>query len=485
MSKPIQQILEDLYLIDPTLKEKEKDLINVITVLLESKPQMEIDQAFVKRLREELIPQKTKKNFMKFPFMSRLNYAIGGGIIALVIAIPLVNYFQTFGGDSSINTEDLFTTISSNGFGALYFDTSDGESLSGRDAVAATEELGIGAGGGGGVFSEDMMIAPYISKSYSYHYDGTFDVSSVSSLVYRQVLGDISLSMVDTQIKNLSLGNFSFSNFDQAKVQNMTIVEDKDDGYSIQIDLTYGTIYLTKSWQRWEEPALYEAMTAEQMPENGEIISIAQDFLEDYQIDTSFYGEPIVQDEWRKYSEEDSYISEMVGVVYPRLIDGLEVWNLYGSPSGLYVYVNARTGTVESANWTLFNEFERSSYELVSGMEELAEVIEQGGLYQYQYEDAQELYDISLGEPRVVLAEYSQYIDGSYDTLYVPALSFAIQDVPEGADVYVNYVVVPLVKDILEQGRDDVYPVIMEVTEEAIEGEIDLPTIEPMIETME
>jgi len=393
--------------------------------------------------------------------------------VTIAILLPLLYLFQTGAFSFLSFDKDVYTDLSTNGFGELL---SDEESFA-EASRSILEEEATGFGGGG-VMSDAKEIAPYpyISKAYAYHYEGSYPLSDLSNKVYRQVTEDLSLYSLEAQIKKTTIGNFSFSYLDQPKIQNIMVSEDKENGYSLQVDALYGTVYLTRNWQSWDESDVHEAMTLDQIPANEEIIMVAQTFLQEYGIDISSYGNPVVQDEWFNFaSGVDGYIPEIIGVVYPRVIEGVEVWDLYGSPTGLLVYVNVRTGTIDSANWSIGHSFERSSYDLVSELDEVSSLIEQGGLYQYQYEFADVTYDITLSEPTFVLAQYTQYKGNEFSTLYLPALAFPISEKPEGAEIFSDHVVVPLVKEFLSESGNDRYPILLE------EGvrEVDVPVISP------
>lgn len=67
MSHKYTHILEELYTLEPTLKEKEKELIRLIESMLSTRPKAVIDESFRLELRQEVMkftgekkPQKQK-----------------------------------------------------------------------------------------------------------------------------------------------------------------------------------------------------------------------------------------------------------------------------------------------------------------------------------------------------------------------------------------------------------------------------------------
>jgi hypothetical protein len=55
MQATIQTILEELYSLEPTLREKEDAIIRIIEKMKADKPNIQIDEAFKAELREKVI----------------------------------------------------------------------------------------------------------------------------------------------------------------------------------------------------------------------------------------------------------------------------------------------------------------------------------------------------------------------------------------------------------------------------------------------
>ncbi len=92
MEQHILDILNDLYELDPELKEKEDELKKIIKELLSSKPVVEIDEEFKNNLKNELIKKlKRKKKKGLFVRFSGKKLAAVASIFSLAIAIVVVN----------------------------------------------------------------------------------------------------------------------------------------------------------------------------------------------------------------------------------------------------------------------------------------------------------------------------------------------------------------------------------------------------------
>ena len=55
MSDTLQSILNDLYELDPEMKKSETDLIPLLRKLVESKPNLELNEQFVANLRNQIM----------------------------------------------------------------------------------------------------------------------------------------------------------------------------------------------------------------------------------------------------------------------------------------------------------------------------------------------------------------------------------------------------------------------------------------------
>src|SRR3989339_627261 len=76
MKNNIKQILKDIYMVDPSLKYREKELVRVIEKLLANKPEIEINDQFIHNLNINI--------------MSKLYYALGGAVV--MIAVMFVSF---------------------------------------------------------------------------------------------------------------------------------------------------------------------------------------------------------------------------------------------------------------------------------------------------------------------------------------------------------------------------------------------------------
>jgi len=86
--KNIDNILQEIYKIDSSLKSKEAELKKIINFILESKPDVEINQEFINDLKNKLIGQFKPKPLGWF---NAFNYKLAGSLIAIIVIAAAAN----------------------------------------------------------------------------------------------------------------------------------------------------------------------------------------------------------------------------------------------------------------------------------------------------------------------------------------------------------------------------------------------------------
>ncbi len=95
-NRQIDNLIEELYKIDASLKDYGPQLKNIITKIVEAKPDVEIDEQFKKELYEELMLKtrelkSVKINIWQRIFAKKISYAFVG-VLAAVIILLGINY---------------------------------------------------------------------------------------------------------------------------------------------------------------------------------------------------------------------------------------------------------------------------------------------------------------------------------------------------------------------------------------------------------
>ncbi|MDD5072058.1 MAG: hypothetical protein PHQ42_04995, partial [Patescibacteria group bacterium] len=208
MKKNIKQILNDIYLIDPSLKSKEGVLVRIIQDLLTVRPQGKIDEKFVNNLRLKLNEERSKLTELKqanknmFKIFSKDFIYAGAAVLSLIALVAFLN-LPNQAGESSIKD------VGVEAFGELVLNPSQNEAagdssaqtLSQPDKVASSPAvpLGLGGGfGGGGVPSSAIAPYPYEITNYKYVYvGGDLGLASGQGNVYRRTVGSVGGQLAD------------------------------------------------------------------------------------------------------------------------------------------------------------------------------------------------------------------------------------------------------------------------------------------------
>ena len=393
------------------------------------------------------------------PQKSRFSTVLGV-IVALLILVPFFLYLLR----DYLPQSDSLTWLGERAFGELSVDQ------------AATEEALTGRGGGGGdasklssypIVTDDFLYPEYIEK-YEYLYEGTLpDLSAIDATVYRRVDQFSLPSSLASAFSNLTLGIVPLSGFNNLELLSFNLQEEGGEGYSMYVDTSSNTISISRGMTYWNVLDYSETLTADDLPSDDVLINLANQFLNQYNIDRSSYGDPTVD---RSYIDPESWVPDTMSVLYPMVVNGSDVWSMWGQPTGMNVSVSLRTDSVDGMYAPGPYTLEASIYELATDPAEILEVASRGGLWEYTPENPTVTYTSKLGEPTLVLAEHYQYTEGGTSSiLYVPALRFPVVETDPDAPYQRTWVIVPLVRDILDEAAPG--PILFEEGLERIEVE--------------
>ncbi len=483
MSLEIQQLLNELYAIDPGLKEHEQEVIAAIKKLQESRPDVPLDDQFIRTLREKLVTSQPK-----VPFLLRINelfhmkraplFMSGAAALSVLVALGAFMTLQNPGGQ--VNG---ITLLSAGAFGSLRGEqasiSTDG--LGGgsaqsaeRSSVASGLALAVPAPTSNPV-ADAKMIAPEYTM-YTYRYTGepiTVPESELS--VYRRIKEVRDGDDVTRLLSRKDFGMIDIGSFKNLKLQSVNLYQDIDDGYVMTVDLREGNISFYADWNRWFAkdgcsvgPCKWtEPVPLNELASDEEFVRIANAFLKTHGVDTGSYGTPIVDKEWRRYMiMESGSVTSMpaaapvsISVIYPLVVEGHEISDINGTPFGLRVSVQARKMKVESV-WNLTtNRFEKSSYAVEQDGTRIVKVAERGGMYGPWYGATTKTVELELGTPTLVYVMQDHYNQDKQtsDQLYTPAYRFPIMNAPTDGILYQTSITVPLVKELLDE-QDAVNP---------------------------
>ena len=491
----IQNILQEIYSVDPDLKAYEKELIKIIEEIIKKRPDTKFDEVFAKELRTEVLKRARELNLSTakiekksfFVMMPSWSYAVAGVVLTLLIVLPLTlnnkNYLLK---DSMQQNSDLgLIKLASNSFGPLNSSNSQGADESfasdlgdnGPAGVSKIKSSGISreitepAVRGDMVFSntdaKESMPEPLIKSasmdsgglisskmirpnpfSFKFEYVGEeFSLDQSMDIVYRRPSNVSSVQGLASLIGGLDLGLINLGALSNLGLDSLSLSQDKEYGLNFNYNAADGNFSLHKNWRQWPSPnkdcdndQCYQdsRLRVDDVPADRTIIKIAHDFVKDLGLDVSMYGEPEVQDAGQEnYESSDGknnvWIPDELQVIYPLVLDGQFVNDRSGNPTGLVVNVDIRTRR-GAGLYNLFPyNYEASDYKIVSDFARILKLAENGGERPMYYYEGGEHVNLELGTPEKVLLQYNKYDNekGRNQVLFIPALSFPITNVVE------------------------------------------------------
>lgn len=499
MEEKIDQILNDIYMADKSLREHDQELRQMIEKVIKSRPKAELDDNFVQELRQELMekarelkaePAPSKAFVFTFP---KFAYALGGAALVLVVMIPFLTG-RDEGGRVVFNKG--IQQAGSRAFGEL--------SSAGIYESEAQSPEGLGAGGGGQMTqSKEMDGSPSSGTdsarimprrvNYEFVYSGDeFTLPEGDLKVYKRVKNEAGAKDLAGQLTSVNTDLMDLDNLENTAVRNLDLVEDKEFGHALNFNLQENVISINKYYEKWPNPFkqcqgdsdCYERnrLKPSDVPSNKRITSLAADFLSSYGINMSYYGRGEVQDSWRRSYElskdkDNVYIPDEISVVYPLILDSRTVYSQSGDKNGLSVNVDIRSNRVAGANPIMAYNFQSSAYPAVDDKEKLMQLLKDGGTQPYyEHEDPTETVTVELGTPELALFKYfaRNSGDNTAQELFVPGYIFPVENVSDESSYFFRKaIVVPAVKDLVEIEKHGDRPGIPEPMPRADELEAD------------
>ncbi len=476
MNDKINQILQELYKYDSEFMKHEKELKEILNQMLESAPNTKFDPLFAESLRKKILIRagEISSEAVSAKHRPMWQFALPAFAVIAIAVLAGTNYWKNLNNTQIASIKE--SKLQPLAFGSLAELVPGGgrEGLGGggvggggsaQNTAAVTDEVmkARPQSGGGGDFS----ILP-VYDNFKFVYAGEkVDLADENLSVMRRVKGFGSNPNLASIVKNFSVPTFSLKNLQSPYVEMLTLTEDRDFGYMVNINFKEGSVSINENWFRWQTPdrmcqdeACYNRyrLTVSDLPSDEEVIAISDSFLSGYGISKSGYGAPVVQKQWfRDYQiapdKSVAWVPDVLTVVYPVVVNGQTVYDQSGNISGLMVSVNARVKKVSGVN-ELYNQvYESSEYPAETSWERILKVAEAGGnnIYYPYYENSAPGTILKLGTPKTDLVKMWKNELGkeSYEIL-VPALVFPIMDAPANFPSYRSSVVVPLIKELIK-----------------------------------
>ena len=339
--------------------------------------------------------------------------------------------------------------------------------MGGRPEISAVAPSDTSKQAAGSGAASSMIAPPLDLTNIKYVYRGELPAWNPQLDVYKRVKGSSQNAALIQSLAQSTKELVDLSKMNNLELQSFTLNQKERFGYSISFDLAESVVNINQNHREWPHPEAacrdercYQnlRLSVNDIPADSELIRIANAFLKDRGISTAQYGEPLVNNEWRRFYAEAAdksmfYVPDVANVVFPLLIDGKMTYDEGGFPQGLNVSINAREKRVDSVYNLTTNNYQASAYAAETDQARIRDIMAKGGIYGYVYPEAKKTTEVELNAPELVLQRVWMPRDnGMSDELFIPALRFEVKNPPENTYTP-RYVLVPLVKDVLDQQR--------------------------------
>lgn len=436
MKANLDQLLSELYLADPSLKDHEKVLKPILKHLLAARPEALIDEQFKARLRAEVweqieaAKQKPKHRLLMLP---KWAYAASGAALIAIILVPtlLITY-------SAPATETSQSFPSGKGGGGMRSATLDvSESTDSENALLMPDYI------------------PYTTFNYVYKGD-PLTLDGAPDTVYTRENDENVGAQINSWLSDFDFDLMDIKKFTDLKISSLNLEPENGSGYSVYIDCNNNSLsssYWERNYQdytEWDNRRMSSSKAAK----------IVEDFINKYDLDLSGYGEAIVTEQ----GVYDGWVDSFIAVTYPIQINGLTAYEEWGNPVGLGFTVSVQNERVDGF-WGLSPQnYSSKLYDTISDTDRILEMVAYGGANGYFDPYATNIVEIDLGTPSKALVKVYDYNESTSETTerLVPALIFPITE--EHPELYQENIVIPLVEEFIHNE----YPMPLLETKDSI-----------------
>jgi hypothetical protein len=258
MSVNINDILQELYALDPDLREQESAIQKIIERMIKNRPEVAIDAWFRDELRRQIMieveremkREKTPKYWWHWiPVASSLSLCLIAGVwiatsnTATREEVPLLSFQNTVREVAQESLGTIEIPASQSQTSARSQSGGGGGWLGNADAISSK------------MMAPDAMIYPPIDMPlYTYSYEGDITLPSAELPVYRKESVPFDSSDTRSIVQNLAIRDIDTGAFENLGLSNLTLTEDRDYGYMLNLDFINGTINMYQNYLKWPQP---------------------------------------------------------------------------------------------------------------------------------------------------------------------------------------------------------------------------------------
>lgn len=483
-------LLEELYEIDPGLREHGDNLRQLVLELLKTKPDTKFNQELAARLRQKILekistPEKAF-NFSSFLVSRRWQVVFGIFVICIfsVTTVVTLHFSKNTPVKSDlylankINDSQKVVRLEKGAFGSLgKLNTPDNfqEPELGRVAQiplarSLTPVVSMAEDFSGNPVAGSELMPIYHGVQYVYGGE-KFELSDQTGLVFRRVKGDgfLAKSLAES-LKNANFEGVDLNTFQNLTITNLSFVENIDSGLMINFDFNNDNFYFSENWEKWQvanrtscsaglDCVETARLNLKEFPEDNFLIEKANTFFSTHGISLEHYGQPIVDNSWRSSlttsSNQDNFIfPEYSSLVFPLLIGDQKevVYEQGGSYAGIKVLINLSKNIVSNVSGLSPYRYESSEYDLINDSERLISAAENSHRSQGYYRQ-EKVNQVILDTPRKVYLQTWFYENNKNEELLIPALLFPVKG--EKSFYSSQQIIVPLVREVFENWNNN------------------------------
>ncbi len=468
MNDKIKKTLAEIYTLNPELKKHEKDLLKIIKEFTKNKPKTKFTKKFQEELKEQIeqkvleIKEKkdNKATFSQilFKILAPITYTAVG----VVLTIGICPYFDQKTEpikETEAQKEEKVEAFSR----SINIETEEFDDIAYDETEVIPEMAGFGDGGLGSGFenfnlvsnktnSDTIEPAMYQAKEikYTYNEDDIWLPKDPNQNIY------ITKSKLSTNSPILNIfadiPEINLSKFTNTTIRHLSLAQNNQKfGYIISLDFNSGIISINEDYENWPNPFIdcedeycYKSLQLKKsdMPSESEIITIANQFISDYQIDLNNYGEPIIDNSWKTYRED--YAPETINIIYPLLINNHYVYHQNGANIGIQITINVRYKKVASVYGIRIVNFDiYTSKRAENALEKVANALKNKRNNYIDPYLSQE--NIITEEVELVSPEFCYVLYNNYETqneIFIPAIAFTVKNKKNYIDN--NKIIAPL-----------------------------------------
>ncbi len=485
MRKNIKKILAELYEIDSSLKDKEKELEIFIDKMLELKPNIKIDAKFKENLRKRIYDEIEAKNKDILKSSNKFNFSnFFAYIFSFVWLAIFWIFFYTFivwNFDFSKNNEEKKIIAFWNSIKEIKWWFWDLSNLSKAKISNWFENISASSDTSSIKNKDNVPIAKIwentleqrqldhtmpllldevpIFEVYRYNFTWDLNLDLKDFLpIYKQEFDNKTNSFLIDSIKKLSFNGLSFDKFKNLNISNISLNEDKNYWYIFNINTSNNSLEISKNYSKWPDFD-YNTESKNIILDENEIFSIVRDFIKKYNIDLSNYWKAIIEKTYLEVLNSfktknifPDYLNQSVNVIYPLIIDQKEIYDDTWKKTGVFFEIDLKEKKVSRVYWIESHNYLKSDYQVETNKDNILRKAKEWWMNwlheNYDSPDNIKYIDLNLKNPKIVYISYYKYIKIWFSEKYLlPAIIFEIDKNNLWDWFYKDNIIVPLPKD--------------------------------------